>query len=127
MSDAEIKHSATAPFRMLRRLENFSGPFPLNNFSKEIIPSRANHSIRELFLVPGGRHLVLMTNKGLEMLGLETNYHLAHPWGTLVKNLVFVRGDRAWLCGVAQHSNPTKDAFRIATRNSEEENGERYI
>ena len=78
-------------------------------------------SISELFPVPGGRHLVLLTDKGLEVLGLETNYNFATPWVNPVKNRAFVSGGRASLCGVAKYSSPIKGAFRIATQNFKEE------
>jgi hypothetical protein len=119
MLDTEIKHAATAPLRMLRRLSTRRS---LPNFSHEII--RVDHYISELFLVPSGRHLVLLTWEGLEVLDLATNYHFENPWGTLVKNRVFVPGGRASLCGVAQHPSPAKDAFRIATQDSK---GEQYV
>jgi hypothetical protein len=102
MGTLELKHAATGPFRMLRRLENFSNKYfffqsnsSLEIFSRNIIS--ADHPISELFPVPGGRHLVLLTDKGLEVLDLETNYNFATPWVNPVKNRVFFPGRRVSL------------------------------
>lgn len=56
--------------------------FPSNSyleiFSRNIIG--ADHPISELFPVPVGRHLVLLTERELEVLDLETDYNFATPW-----------------------------------------------
>lgn len=121
MQTSELKHAATAPFRMLRMLEEFSH----RNHCLEYV-SRKEISIRDprskLFLVPGGRHLVVFSRKGLEICDLETNYHSEN----LIKNQVFLPED-ATFCAVAQHSNPGKGAFRIVTQCIKNEGGERCV
>jgi len=117
MQTSELMHAATAPFRMLRRLEEFSHRnICLEYVSRKAISIRDPHA--DLFLVPGGRHLILLARRGIEIWDLETNYHLANP----IKNQVFLPED-ATFCAVAQHSNPGKGAFRIATQNISKEKG----
>jgi hypothetical protein len=127
MKTSEVKHAATAPSRMLRRLEEFSTRnICLEYISRKIISDPLALSVEAMFLVPGGRHLVLLTwPEGLEVWDLEIDYHLANP----IQNQRCIPGALR-LCGVAQQSSPGEGVLRIAIASraqKESPHSEQYV
>ncbi|KIM37048.1 hypothetical protein M413DRAFT_280952 [Hebeloma cylindrosporum] len=119
MQIKDLKHAATAPFRMLRKLEEFSHRGTCLEYASRKMISFRDRDVTDLFLVPGGRHLILLSQKRIEVWDLSTNYHTPNP----IKRRVSVDDDAAvklLLRSVTQHSSPGKSALRIVTHSIRE-------